>query len=97
MPGRAVVEFLLSNSSTQRVNLSYEGADLRLSYEFGPGLRVYGGGGGIFDQEPSDLKPWYAQGGLEFRSPWPAGARICPREWGRVPRRSVRSKRAVAG
>ena len=71
-------EFLLSNSSVQRVNLSYEGADLRLSYEFWPGLRVYGGGGGIFDQEPSDLKPWYAQGGLEFRSPWPAGARIRP-------------------
>jgi hypothetical protein len=71
-------EFLLSNSSVQRINLSYEGADLRLSYEFWPGLRVYGGGGGIFDQEPSDLKPWYAQGGLEFRSPWPAGARIRP-------------------
>jgi Protein of unknown function (DUF1207) len=71
-------EFLLANSSVQRVNLSYEGADLRLSYEFWPGLRIYGGGGGIFDQDPSDLKPWYAQGGVEFRSPWPAGARIRP-------------------
>ena len=71
-------EFLLANSSVQRVNLSYEGADLRLSFEFWPGLRIYGGGGGIFDQEPSDLKPWYAQGGIEFRSPWPAGARIRP-------------------
>ena len=71
-------EFLLTNSSVQRVNLSYEGADLRLSFEFWPGLRIYGGGGGIFDQEPSDLKPWYAQGGIEFRSPWPAGARIRP-------------------
>jgi hypothetical protein len=71
-------EFLLANSSVRRVNLSYEGADLRLSYEFWPGLRIYGGGGGIFDQEPSDLKPWYAGGGIEFRSPWPAGARIRP-------------------
>ena len=70
-------EFLLHNS-VQRVNLTYEGADLRLSYEFWPGLRIYGGGGGIFDQEPSDLKPWYAGGGIEFRSPWPAGARIRP-------------------
>ena len=71
-------EFLLTNSRVQRVNLSYEGADLRLSFEFWPGLRIYGGGGGIFDQEPADLKPWYAQGGIEFRSPWPAGARIRP-------------------
>ncbi len=71
-------EFLLANSSVQRINLTYEGADLRLSYEFWPGLRLYGGGGGIFDQEPSDLKPWYAEGGIEFRSPWPAGARIRP-------------------
>jgi len=70
-------EFLLHNS-VQRINLTYEGADLRLSYEFWPGLRIYGGGGGIFDQEPSDLKPWYAEGGIEFRSPWPAGARIRP-------------------
>jgi len=71
-------EFLLANSSVQRINLTYEGADLRLSYEFWPGLRIYGGGGGIFDKEPSDLKPWYAEGGIEFRSPWPAGARIRP-------------------
>src|SRR3989442_10304916 len=71
-------EFLLANSRVQRVNLSYEGADLKLSYEFWPGLRIYGGGGGIFDQEPPDLKPWYAEGGIEFRSPWPPGARIRP-------------------
>src|SRR4030095_2496611 len=71
-------EFLLANSSVRRAHLSYEGADLRLAYEFWPGLRIYGGGGGIFDQEPSDLKPWYAGGGIEFRSPWPAGARSRP-------------------
>jgi hypothetical protein len=54
----------------ERINLSYEGADLRLSYEFPYGLRVYGGGGGIFRKEPSNIKPWSIQYGVEFRSPW---------------------------
>lgn len=65
-------EFLLRriNSSFERVNLSYEGADLRLSYEFPYGIRLYGGGGGLFHKEPSALKPWMVQYGVEFRSPW---------------------------
>jgi hypothetical protein len=65
-------EFLLrmQNTKFQRVNLSYEGADLRLSYELPYGVRIYGGGGGIFDKEPSNLKTWSAQSGIEFRSPW---------------------------
>lgn len=54
----------------ERINLSYEGADLRLSYELPYGLRVYGGGGGIFHKEPSTIKPWSIQYGVEFRSPW---------------------------
>lgn len=54
----------------ERINLSYEGADLRLSYELPYGLRVYGGGGGIFYKEPSTLKPWMIQYGMEYRSPW---------------------------
>lgn len=62
-------EFLLG-TSLQRVNLSYEGADLKLSYELPYGIRVYGGGGGIFHKEPSTLKPWSTQYGFEFRSPW---------------------------
>ena len=42
-------EFLLRTlTDLERINLSYEGADLRLSYELPYGLRVYGGGGGIF-------------------------------------------------
>jgi hypothetical protein len=52
------------------VNLSYEGADLKLSYEFPVGLRIYAGGGGLFDRDPSELKPWSTQYGFEFRSPW---------------------------
>lgn len=63
-------EFLLSNTKLNRVNLSYEGADLKLSYELPYGVRLYGGGGGLFHKEPSTLKPWSAQYGVEFRSPW---------------------------
>ncbi|MCW5598849.1 MAG: DUF1207 domain-containing protein [Nitrosomonas sp.] len=64
-------EFLLrALTSLERINLSYEGADLRLSYELPYGVRVYGGGGGIFHKEPSTIKPWSIQYGVEFRSPW---------------------------
>lgn len=65
-------EFLLReiNSKFERVNLSYEGADLRLSYELPYGVRIYGGGGGLFHREPEDLKIWSTQYGIEFRSPW---------------------------
>jgi hypothetical protein len=65
-------EFLLRkiNTKFERVNLSYEGADLRLSYELPYGVRVYGGGGGLFHKEPSTLRVWSTQYGIEFRSPW---------------------------
>jgi len=65
-------EFLLrkANSKFERVNLSYEGADLKLSYELPYGVRIYGGGGGLFHKEPSSLRIWSAQYGIEFRSPW---------------------------
>jgi len=65
-------EFLLrqAQSKFERVNLSYEGADLKLSYELPYGVRIYGGGGGLFHREPSELKVWSAQYGIEFRSPW---------------------------
>ena len=64
-------EFILRNRTQNRINLSYEAVDLRLSYEFlGDVLRVYGGGGYLFDQDPSDLKPGFVQWGIEFRSPW---------------------------
>lgn len=49
-------EFLLANTKLERVNLSYEGADLKLSYELPYGVRLYGGGGGLFHREPSALK-----------------------------------------
>jgi hypothetical protein len=71
-------EYLL-RTRVERVNLSYEGVDLKLSYDFPFGFRLYGGGRVLFDQEPSDLKPWATQAGVEFRSPrtfW--GGRIRP-------------------
>jgi len=61
-------EFLLSDRSQQRINLSYEGFDTLLSYHLPLGFRVYGGAGYLFGRDPSDLKPWIAQSGLEFKS-----------------------------
>src|SRR5262249_27756636 len=63
-------EFLL-RTRTNRINLSYESIDLKLSYEFGDLLRLYAGGGYLFHQTPSNLDPLSAQYGVELRSPWP--------------------------
>jgi hypothetical protein len=71
-------EYLL-RTKVERVNLSYEGVDLTLSYDLPFGFRLYGGGRVLFDQEPSELKRWGSQAGVEFRSPqtfW--GGRIRP-------------------
>jgi hypothetical protein len=66
-------EFIL-RTRPQRVNLSYEGVDVKLSYEFGDWLRAYGGAGYLFHQEPSSLDPWSIQYGVELVSPWPSRA-----------------------
>ena len=63
-------EFLL-RTQTERVNLSYESVDLKVSYEFNDVFRLYGGGGYLFHQEPSGLAPWSIQYGAEIISPWP--------------------------
>ncbi len=60
---------LLLRTRLERINLTYESLDLKLSYDLPWGFRVYGGGGFLFDQEPESLKPWAVQGGVEFRSP----------------------------
>jgi hypothetical protein len=62
-------EFLIENR-VERVNLSYEAIDLRLSYEITEWLRTYGGAGYIVRGDPDDLKPWSTQLGVELRSPW---------------------------
>jgi hypothetical protein len=63
-------EFLL-RTRTERVNFSYESVDLKVSREFGDVLRLYAGGGYLFDQEPASLDPWSIQYGVEVISPWP--------------------------
>ena len=65
-------EFILRNRLRNRVNLSYEQVDTKLSYDLTEWLRIYAGAGYLFDQDPPDLKPWSTQWGAEFRSPWPS-------------------------
>lgn len=61
-------EYLLRNR-VDRINLSYESVDIKVSCEFTESLRVYGGGGFLFHRDPSDLAPWATQCGLEMKSP----------------------------
>lgn len=61
-------EFLLGDiGDLERVNLSYEGWESLVSYDWRK-WRFYGGGGVILRSEP-DLKPLHVQGGSEFRRP----------------------------
>ena len=60
-------EFLL-RGRPDRVNLAYEAVDLKLSYHFlDRVLRVYAGGGYLFNRDPSSLEPWIVGGGVEAR------------------------------
>ncbi len=60
-------EFLL-RTRTSRINLSYEAVDLKLSYGlFDRRVRLYAGGGYLFHQDPSSLKPWSTQAGIELK------------------------------
>lgn len=62
-------EFLLRRRNIDRVNLSYEAVDLKTSYEFDNGFRLYGGAGYLFHREPADLDPWSTQVGAEYAFP----------------------------
>lgn len=63
-------EFLLRETRPNRINLSYEGLDAKLSYDLPLGLRAYAGGGYLIDVDPSNLGRGLAQAGGEFKSPW---------------------------
>jgi len=65
-------EFILnSRVPVNRVNLSFEEIDLKLSYELTAWLRVYGGGGVLVGQgDPSTLGRGTTQFGAELTSPW---------------------------
>lgn len=60
-------EFLLRRQ-IDRVNLSYEGIDLKLSYKFRSGLRLYAGAGYLLSSEP-ELDPLSGQFGVEYEAP----------------------------
>ena len=63
---------LILNSQTpiNRINLSFEELDLKLSYELTSWFRIYGGGGYLVDRDPNYLKRGTSQVGTEFTSPW---------------------------
>jgi len=62
-------EFMLTSEGKKikRINLSYEGVDLLVSYNF-QNTRLYGGGGYIVHKEPSSYKPLKIQTGAEYYS-----------------------------
>jgi uncharacterized protein DUF1207 len=64
-------EFLI-RTRTNRINLSYQSVDFKVSYDLHALLRLYAGVGYLFGQEPSTLDPWSIQYGLELTSPWPS-------------------------
>lgn len=64
-------EFILnSQTPVNRVNLSYEDVDLKISYELTSWFRMYGGGGVILHGEPQNLQGGTGEGGAELTSPW---------------------------
>ena len=61
-------EYLLRDN-VNSINLSYEGMDMLLSYDFSKAVRVYGGGGYLIHRNPSDLEKWSTQVGIELEFP----------------------------
>ena len=63
-------EFILnSQPGFNRINLSFDELDLKISYELASWFRVYGGGGMLVGRDPSDLKRGTSQLGAELTSP----------------------------
>jgi hypothetical protein len=63
-------ELLLRDTRPERINLSYEGVDVRLSYDLPRGFRAYGGGGYLIRVDPAGLGRGFGHTGAEWRSPW---------------------------
>ena len=62
-------EFLLRSDHPERVNLSFEAADVLLSVD-GP-VRLYGGGEFLFHRSPEALQKFVAHAGAELRRATP--------------------------
>ena len=60
-------EFLLNNPGVERINLSFEELDAKLSYELTDWLRVYGGGGYLVHRFPA-IGRGTSQWGAEYTS-----------------------------
>lgn len=64
-------EFILnSQTPIDRVNVSFEEVDLKVSYELASWCRIYGGGGMLVGRDPNDLQRGTSQVGAELTSPW---------------------------
>jgi opacity protein-like surface antigen len=65
-------EFILnSRPPVNRVNVSFEEVDLKLSYELVSWFRIYGGGGILIGaRDPNDLPRGTSQVGAELTTPW---------------------------
>ncbi|MGE0680331.1 MAG: DUF1207 domain-containing protein [Candidatus Binatia bacterium] len=74
-----ISDSLLPQNRWDRSFLSYESVDVTLSYRLMDMVRLYSGGGFLFDQEPSHVKPGTVRFGVDFDSPWIfLGERIAP-------------------
>jgi hypothetical protein len=69
---------LALRGTLRRVNVSYETLDARLSWDFTPELRLYGGAGYLVRRDPESLDPWWLQLGVEYRSRWRAWRLLRP-------------------
>jgi hypothetical protein len=64
-------EYILnSQTPVNRINLSFEELELKISYELTSWFRIYGGGGMLVDRDPSYLNRGTSQVGTELTSPW---------------------------
>ncbi len=64
-------EFILNSPTPiNRINVSFEEVDLKISYELASWFRIYGGGGMLVGRDPKDLARGTSQVGAELTSPW---------------------------
>jgi len=64
-------EFILNSPTPiNRINVSFEEVDLKISYELASWFRIYGGGGMLVGRDPKDLARGRSQVGAELTSPW---------------------------
>ncbi|MEC9358911.1 MAG: DUF1207 domain-containing protein [Pseudomonadota bacterium] len=61
-------ELVLSDDAPERINLTYEAADVLLAYQFN-GWRLYGGGTYLFSKDSEFLGDYSVRGGAEYLSP----------------------------